>query len=35
MYGDLQGTVGPSLPSVTGLALPEHAAGAADDAQVH
>ena len=23
MYGDLQGTVGPSLPSVTGLALPE------------
>jgi hypothetical protein len=25
MYGDLQGTVGPSLPSVTGLALPEHA----------
>ncbi len=47
MYGDLQGTVGPSLPSVTGLALPEPAvvaeadsatspdAGAQDDAQVH
>lgn len=31
MYGDLQGTVGPSLPSVTGLALPEHAVVAEAD----
>ncbi len=31
MYGDLQGTVGPSLPTVTGLALPEHAVVAEAD----
>jgi hypothetical protein len=28
MYGDLQGLLGPSLPTVQGLALPEHAADA-------